>query len=103
MWSDRGEVFHNETFLKLLKQSELQIYSTHSDFRAVFDERFNRTLLDVIKEPMYFEGKACWLNHLDAAFETYKNCLHREIRMTPFEANNDKPMLNIIPSNKYFP
>ena len=79
------------------KQNEIQIYSTNSDLKAVFVERFNRTLLDLIKEPMYIEGKACWLNHLDAALEKYNNRVHGTTKMTPFEmsTNNNKP----IPSN----
>ena len=69
IWSDRGKEFYNTTFLHHLKEQNIQIYSTNSDLKAVFVERFNRTLLDLIKEPMYIEGKACWLNHLDAALE----------------------------------
>ena len=87
-WSDRGKEFYNKTFLDFLKQNEIQIYSTNSDLKAVFVERFNRTLLDLIKKPMYIEGKACWLNHLDAAMEKYNNRVHGTTKMTPFEANN---------------
>ena len=36
---------------------------------------------------MYFEGKACWLNHLDAALQKYNNRVHG----TPFEVNK-KPI-----------
>ena len=61
--------FIKKTFLEFLEQNGIQIYSTHSHLKAVFVERFNKTLLDLIKEPMYLEGKACWLNHLDAAME----------------------------------
>ena len=88
IWSDRGKEFYNKTFLDFLKQNEIQIYSTNSDLKAVFVERFNRTLLDLIKKPMYIEGKACWLNHLDAAMEKYNNRVHGTTKMTPFEANN---------------
>ena len=55
---------YNKTVLDFLKQKEIQIYSTNSDLKAVFVERFNKTLLDLIKKPMCIEGKACWLNHL---------------------------------------
>ena len=98
IWSDRGKEFYNKTFLDYLKQNEIQIYSTHSDLKAVFVERFNRTLLDLIKEPMYIEGKACWLNHLDTAMEKYNNRVHTTTKMTPFEASNKKlvPCNNII-------
>ena len=91
IWSDRGKEFYNKTFLDFLKQNEIQIYSTNSDLKAVFVERFNRTLLDLIKEPMYIEGKACWLNHLDAALQKYNNRVHTTTRMTPFEVNK-KPI-----------
>ena len=62
--------------MEFLKQNEIQIQSTNSDLKAVFVERFKRTLLDLIQEPMYTEGKACWLNHLDAAMEKYNNRVH---------------------------
>ena len=48
---------------------------------------------------MYNEGKACWLNHLDAAVEKYKTPVHTTTRLTPFEASNDKPISVLIPSN----
>ena len=88
IWSDRGKEFYNKTFLDFLKEQNIHIYSTQSDLKAVFVERFNRTLLDLIKEPMYIEGKACWLNHLDTAMEKYNNRVHTTTRTTPFEANN---------------
>ena len=91
VWSDRDKEFYNKTFLDFLKQNEIQIYSTHSDLKAVFVERFNRTLLDLIKEPMYIEGKACWLNHINSALDKYNNRVHTTTRMTPFEASN-KPI-----------
>ena len=88
IWSDRGKEFYNKTFLDFLKEQNIHIYSSHSDLKAVFVKRFNRTLLDLIKEPMYIKGKACWLNHLDAALQKYNNRVHGTTKMTPFEANN---------------
>ena len=88
IWSDRGKEFYNETFLNFLKEQNIQIYSTNSDLKAVFVERLNRTLLDLIKKPMYIEGKACWLNHINSALDKYNNRVHGTTKMTPFEANN---------------
>ena len=95
IWSDRGKEFYNTTFLHYLKEENFQIYSTHSDLKAVFVERFNRTLLDLIKEPMYIEGKGSWLNHLDVALQKYNNRVHGTTKMTPFEASNN----SLLPSN----
>ena len=96
IWSDRGKEFYNKTFLDFLKQIEIQIYSTNSDLKATFVECFNRTLLDIIKEPMYIEGKACWLNHLDAALQKYNNRVHGTTKMTPFEMSTNQ---KLIPNN----
>ena len=96
IWSDRGKEFYNKTFLDFLKQNEIQIYSTYSDLKAVFVERFNRTILDLIKKPMYIEGKACWLNHLDTAMEKYNNHVHGTTKMTPFEMSTNQ---KLIPNN----
>ena len=102
VWSDRGKEFYNTTFLHYLKEQNIQIYSTNSDLKAVFVERFNRTLLDLIKEPMYIEGKGNWLNHLDAALQKYNTRVQGTTKMTPFEAGNNKliPSININNNNK---
>ena len=68
-----------------MKENQIQFYSTNSDLKAVLVERFNRTLLDLIKEPMYIEGKACWLNHLENALDKYNNRVHGTTKMTPIE------------------
>ena len=85
VWSDRGKEFYNTAFLNFLKEQCIQIYSSNSDLKAVFVERFNRTLLDLMKEPMYIEGKGNWLNHIDAALKKYNNRVHGTTKMTPFE------------------
>ena len=69
IWLAKGKEIYNETFLDFPKQKEIEIYSTHSVLRAVFVERFNRTLLDLIKEPIFIEGKSCWSNHIKCALD----------------------------------
>ena len=100
IWSDRGTEFYNTTFLHYLKEQNIQIYSTNSDLKAVFVERFNRTLLDLIKEPMYIEGKACWLNHINNALDKYNNRVHGTTKMTPFEMVTNTNKINNIKINK---
>ena len=48
LWVDRGSECYNKTFKSLLKEYETELFSTYSDLKAVFTERFNRTLLLII-------------------------------------------------------
>ena len=56
LWVDRGSEFYNETFKSLLKENETKLCSTYSDLKAVFIERFNRTLSHIINKPMFING-----------------------------------------------
>ena len=96
LWVDRGSEFYNKTFKSLLKEygtgkasSGIKLYSTYSDLKAVFIERFNRTLLHIIKKPMFINGDGNWVNILNDAVVTYNNNIHSTINMTPVEASNN--------------
>ena len=63
LWVDRGSEYYNKTFKTPLKEygtgkaaSGIELYSTYSDLKAVFIERFNRTLLHIISKPMFING-----------------------------------------------
>ena len=67
LWVDRGSEFYNKTFESLLKDYESEQYSTYSASQAVFIERFNRTLLQIINIPMFVNGDGNWLDILNDA------------------------------------
>ena len=103
LWVDRGSEFYNKTFKSLLKEhgtgkaasgisetaSQIELYSTYSDLKAVFIERFNRTLLHIINKPMFINGDGNWVNILNDAVITYNNDIHSTIKMTPVDASNN--------------
>ena len=96
LWVDRGSEFYNKTFKSLLKEygtgkaaSGIELYSTYSDLKAVFIERFNRTLLHIINKPMFINGDSNWVNILNDAVLTYNNNIHSTINMTPVDASNN--------------
>ena len=89
LWVDRGSEFYNKTFKSLHKEYETKLYSTYIDLKAVFIERFNRTLLHIINKPMFINGDGNWVNMLNDAFITYNNNLHSTINMTPVDASNN--------------
>ena len=73
LWVDRGSEFYNKTFKSLLKEYETKLYSTYSDLKAVFVERFNRTYLHIINKPIFLNGDGNWVNILNDAIITYNN------------------------------
>ena len=96
LWVDRGSEFYNKTFKSLLKEygtgkaaSGIELYSTYSDLKAVFIERFNRTLLHILNKPMFLNGDGNWVSILNDAVVTYNNNIHSTINMTPVDASNN--------------
>ena len=101
LWVDRGSEFYNKTFKSLLKEygtgkaaSGIELYSTYSDLKAVFIERFNRTLLHIINKPMFINGDGNWVNILNDAVLTYNNNINSTINMTPVDASNNPDKVN---------
>ena len=97
LWVDRGSEFYNKKFKSLLKEYETKLYSTYSDLKAVFIERFNRTLLHIINKPMFINGDGNWVSILNDAVITYNINIHSTINMTPVDAskNPDKVKYSI--------
>ena len=96
LWVDRGSEFYNKTFNSLLKEygtgkaaSGIELYSTYSDLKAVFIERFNRTILHITNKPMFINGDGNWVNILNDAVITYNNNIHSTINMIPVDASNN--------------
>ena len=96
LWVDRCSEFYNKTFKSLLKEygtgnaaSGIELYSTYSDLKAVFIERFNRTLLHVTNKPIFINGDGNWVSILNDAVVTYNNNIHSTINMTPVDASNN--------------
>ena len=78
LWVDRGSEFYNKTFKSLLKEYETKLYSTYSDLKTVFIERFNRTLLHLFNKPMFINGDGNWVNI----------SIHSTITMIPVDASH---------------
>ena len=96
LWVDRGSEFYNKTFKSLLKEYETKLYFTYSDLKAVFLERFNRTLLHIINKPVIINGDCNWVKILNDAVITYKNNIHSTINMTPVDASNNPDKVRYI-------
>ena len=63
LWIGRCKEFYNKTFKSLFKEfeiseagSRIELYSTYSDLKAVFIERFKRKLLNIVNKPLFMNG-----------------------------------------------
>ena len=96
LWVDRGKEFYNKTFKSFFKEYETKLYSTFSDLKAVFIERFNRTSLHIINKQMFINGDGNWVNILNDAVITYNNNIHSTINITPVDASNNPDKIRYI-------
>ena len=55
----------------------------------MFIERFNRTILHIIKKPMFINGDGNCVNILNDAVITYNNNILSTINMAPVDASNN--------------
>ena len=62
--TDRGKKFYNKIFQDFLNKNNIKIYSRNSSYGAVFAERFNRTIRDLLKKIVFERGDANWMDVL---------------------------------------
>lgn len=94
--------FYNTTFQKMLKQRNINMYSTYSNQKAYICERFNRTLKQRMWKQFSLRGSYKWIDILQMLISDYNNSMHRTIKMTPNEVNvhNERMLLDTIYNTK---
>ena len=85
--SDRGKEFYNNIFQSLLKINNINHYSRYTDKGPSIVERFNRTITDMLKKPIFLNGDANWINILPTIINEYNNRIHSSIKLTPIQAS----------------
>ena len=56
--SDRGEEYYNNIFQDFLNKNNIKLYSRNSSYGAVFAERSNRAIRDLLKKIVFEQGDA---------------------------------------------
>ena len=51
--TDRGKDFYNNMFQDFLNKNNIKLYSRNSSYGAVFAERFNLTIRNLLKRPVF--------------------------------------------------
>ena len=88
--TDDGSEFVNKLFTNLLNNKKIKRYSRNTSLRAVFAERFNRTIRDLLKRPVFENGDGNWIDVLPTITKQYNNRIHSSTKLTPFQASLKK-------------
>ena len=88
--SDRGKEFYNNIFQDFLNKNNIKLYSRNSLYGAVFAERFNRTIRDLLKKPVFKKGDGKWIDILQVITKQYKNKVHSSTKLTQIQASLKK-------------
>ena len=88
--SDRGKEFYNNIFQDFLNKNNIKLYSRNSSFGSVFAERFNRTIRDLLKEIVFEQGDANWIDILQPITKQYNNRVHSSTKLSPKDASLKK-------------
>ena len=88
--SDRGREFYNNIFQDFLNKNDIKLYSRNSSLGAVFAERFNRTIRDLLKKIVFEQGDGKWIDVLPTITKQYNNRIHSSIKLSPKDASLKK-------------
>ena len=88
--SDRGKEFYSNIFQDFLNKNNIKHYSRNSSYGAVFAERFNRTIRDLLKKIVFEHGDANWIDVLPTVTKQYNNRIHSSTKLTPIQASLKK-------------
>ena len=88
--SDRGKEFYNNIFQDYLKKNNIKLYSRNTSLGAVFAERFNRTIRDLVKKPVFEKGDCNWIDVLPVITKQYNNRIHSSTKLSPKDASLKK-------------
>ena len=88
--SDRGKEFYNNIFEDCLNKNNIKLYSRNSSYGAVFAERFNRTIRDLLKKIVFEKGDRNWIDVLPKITKQYNNKVHSSTKLSPKDASLKK-------------
>ena len=88
--TDCGKEFYNNIFQDLLNKNNIKLYSRNSSYGAVFAERFNHTIRDLLKKPVFEKGDGNWIDVLPVITKQYNNKDHSSTKLTPIQASLKK-------------
>ena len=86
---DKGSEFYNNSFKRLLKDNDTEMYSVHNEGKSVVAERFIRTLKNKIYKYMTSITKNVNIHKLCDIVDEFNNTYHRSIKIKPADIKDD--------------
>ena len=87
---DRDRGFYNNIFQDFLDKNNIKLYSRNTSYGAVFAERFNRTIRDLLKRPVFEKGDGKRIDILPTITKQYNNRMHSSTKLSPKGASLKK-------------
>ena len=88
--SDRDKEFYNNIFQDLLNKNNIKLYSRNTYLGAVCAERFNKTIRDLLKRPVFEKVDGNWIDVLSIITKQYSNRIHSSTKLSPKDASLKK-------------
>ena len=88
--SDRGEEFYNNIFQDFLNKNNIKLYSGNTSLGAAFAERFNLSIKNLIKRPVFEKADGNWIDVLPTKTKQHNNRVHSSTKLTAIQASLKK-------------
>ena len=88
--TDRGKEIYIIILQDFLNKNNIKLYSRNSSYGAVFAERFNRTIGDLLRKIVFEQGDAKWVDILPTITKQYNNKVHSSTKLSPKDASLKK-------------
>ena len=85
-----GKEFYNNIFQDFLNQNNIELFSRNTDLGAVFAKRFNLTIRNLLKRPVFEKSDGNWIDVLPTKTRQYNNRIHSSTKLTPIQAGLKK-------------
>ena len=83
LWTDKGKEFYNKSMKEVLKNNNVELYSTENEEKSSVVERWNRTIKRNMWKYFTANNTSTYIDVLPQIIEKYNTTYHRSIKCTP--------------------
>ena len=83
LWTDKGKEFYNKHMRELLKEKNVELYSTENEEKSSVVERWNQTIKHIMWKYFTANNTETYIDVLPNIIEKYNTTYHHSIKCTP--------------------